>query len=273
VQLPTTQPIRLVLLGDPVEHSLSPVFQNAALRDAKLRSHYEVLHTRADELANTIDVLRRQNAAGNVTVPHKEAFAAHCDVLSDTARRIGAVNTFWFANNKLVGDNTDIAGAAAALDAVTSGQLAQMSCLMLGAGGSAAAVLAALEDAGVTDVQIVARNEARARAMVDRMQGHATVCTELPVTLNADLVINTTPIGLVDDAVPIDVASLPSRTRVLDLVYRRGGTALVRAARARGLVAHDGLRMLVEQGAHAFERWFGVTPDRDVMWRALGDLT
>ena len=87
---------------------------------------------------------------------------------------------------------------------------------------------------------------------------------------DADLVVNATPIGLHDDALPLPVDALGANAAVLDLVYRAGETAFVRAARARGLRASDGMAMLVEQGAAAFARWFGVEPDRSVMWEALG---
>ena len=278
MQPPTVQPSRLVLLGDPVAHSLSPLFQNAALRDAQLQCRYELLRTPASELASTIELLRQERAAGNVTVPHKEAFATHCTVLSETARRVGAVNTFWFVDDQLIGDNTDVAGATAAIDAIevvepsrelTSRQRDERSCVVLGAGGSAAAVLVALANAGVRNVFIVARNIARARSLVDRLQVEAAVSHTMPRPDVAELVINTTPVGLLDDELPFDVAMLPEHARVLDLVYKRGGTALVRAARARGLIADDGLRMLVEQGAQSFERWFGKSLDRQIMWRAL----
>jgi shikimate dehydrogenase len=248
------------------------VFQNAALRAEKLRCRYDVLRTPASALSVTIELLRRERAAGNVTIPHKEAFAAHCAVRSETAQRVGAVNTFWFVDDALHGDNTDVWGATAAIEAVMTGRASPAHCLVFGAGGSAAAVLVALDELGMRDVTIVARHAERARALTERLHLDAEVHTTLPDLAAYDLVINATPIGLSGNEFPFGVDTLHADARVLDLVYRTGGTPLVRAALARGLVAEDGLRMLVEQGVRAFERWFGVTPDRQVVWRSLDDV-
>jgi len=270
VQPPTVRPSRLVLLGDPVAHSLSPVFQNAALRAAGLHARYEVLQTPAMSLAPTIDMLRRDHAAGNVTVPHKEQFAAHCNLLTDVAARSGAVNTYWFADDMLVGDNTDVAGAERALQWVCSERGAS-HCLLIGAGGSAAALLFALQSLGVSSVTILARNIKRAEALLQRTGSNARIVADEPAQLDAfDLVVNATPLGMLDDAMPVDVDLLHRKARVLDVVYRSGGTKFVRRARELGMHADDGLRMLVEQGACAFERWFGFEPDRSVMWQSLG---
>jgi hypothetical protein len=105
-----TIPGRLVLLGHPVRHSLSPRFQNAALRAAGIPLAYEALDVHPDALGNVLIQLRSENAAGNVTVPHKAAVAAACDRQTGTAIRTGAVNTFWCDGTRLVGDNTDVAG-------------------------------------------------------------------------------------------------------------------------------------------------------------------
>jgi shikimate dehydrogenase len=112
------------------------------------------------------------------------------------------------------------------------------------------------------------RTAARARSLCERFGAFAQPADDARALAHADLLVNATSIGMRDDAVPFDVAVLRDDARVLDLVYRRGATPLVRAARARGLAAADGLAMLVEQAALAFERWFGVAPDRATMRRA-----
>ena len=269
---PTVQPSRLVLVGDPVAHSLSPVFQNAALRAKGLRCRYELLETPATNLADVIEGLRRENAAGNVTVPHKESFAAFCDESSPVARRVGAVNTFWFADGRLIGDNTDVHGVMAALKWLGCDSVHDRRCLVFGSGGSAAAVLTALADARASSITITARNRERAAALVVRLNVDANIVDSSPQSLESfDVVVNTTPVGLGSDEMPLDVERLSRNAKLLDLVYRKGGTALVRAARAIGIDADDGLRMLVEQGACSFERWFGVAPDRAMMWDSLAE--
>jgi shikimate dehydrogenase len=114
----TRLPGRLVLLGHPVSHSLSPRFQNAALRAADIPLVYEALDVAPDALATTLTDLGRQNASGNVTIPHKEAVAALCVRRSALADRCGAVNTFWHDEGALVGDNTDVGGVDAIAQAL-----------------------------------------------------------------------------------------------------------------------------------------------------------
>jgi len=267
----TALPGRLVLLGTPVAHSLSPAFQNAALRAAGIALTYEALDVSPAALADVLRGLVRQRAAGNVTVPHKEAAARLCDRLTPLASRVGAVNTFWTDDDgALVGDNTDVHGAEALARAAFGRTPANVRVALLGAGGSAAAVLAAAERWPGCYVALFARTAERATALAARFRGVAHVEPTLEDALrDARLVVNATPVGLANDAMPVPPARLPRRAAVMDLVYRRGETAWVRAARARGLRGCDGLTMLVEQGALAFERWFGVAPDREAMWSAV----
>ena len=257
-------PGRLVLLGSPVGHSLSPTFQNAALRAAKLPLVYEAIDVGARELRQVLLDLRKASAAGNVTIPHKAAVRASCHKLTDIASRVGAVNTFWFEAGRLHGDNTDVGGFDAAARALLGGEPSDARIVLLGAGGAAAAVLAAAEAwAGVT-VSIVARNAARAEALARRFPDVARVGkTAKRAVADATLVVNAT------DEQPLAISMIPKSTAVMDLVYRRGGTPWVRAARDRGNPAADGLTMLLEQGALSFQRWFGIEPDREAMRQSL----
>jgi shikimate dehydrogenase len=138
-------PGRLLLLGHPVAHSLSPRFQNAALRAAGIPLVYEALDVAPPDLPDLLRSLGQIGAAGNVTVPHKASVAAHCDELTPVAERAGAVNTFWFERGRLFGDNTDVAGFDAAADELRgdSRQSPTADVGLLGAGGAAAAASAA----------------------------------------------------------------------------------------------------------------------------------
>lgn len=264
-----TLPGRLVLVGHPVSHSLSPAFQNAALRRAGIPLRYEAVDVPDHALEGTLHALAHQRAAGNVTIPHKRAVYEHCLRRSPIAERVGAVNTFWTEEDRLVGDNTDVGGFQRAVLTETvvppRGPIA-----LLGAGGSAAAVCAAAELWDM-EVRVLARSHASAQALADRFPRHVRVMTvpEEAVT-GASLVVNATPVGMADnEQLPLSIAFVPDDALVVDLVYRQGGTAWVRAARAAGHHAIDGLPMLVEQGALSFERWFGISPDRDAMWDAV----
>ncbi len=267
-------PRSLILLGDPVNHSLSPAMQTAALCDASIDLSYAARPTSADQLESAVADIRANNLAGNVTIPHKLAMFALCDETTPLAKRVGAVNTFWMDNGVLHGDNTDVGGfdfaVRALLQQESSRKLPLVSKVtVLGAGGAANAVLAALERWNHTEVTLWNRTPDRAHALSQRF---GTACVNLDIAdavHAADLVINATPHGLLDDNYSVDIALLQPHAAVYDLVYKADETAWVRAARAAGHRAADGLGMLVEQGALAFERWFGFPPNREIMWRAI----
>ena len=264
-----TPPGRLVLIGHPVAHSLSPAFQNAALRRAGIPLVYEALDVAPVALNAMFDLLVQERAAGNVTIPHKSAAFARCDVVTALAERVGAVNTFWSVASELHGDNTDVGGFEAAVVAAMGG-VPSGTLTLIGAGGSAAAVCAAAERWGSIDVRLVSRSAARARELAARFAQVVSVAGTVEALADSALVVNATPLGMLDDdPMPVPIDRLPPAAAVVDLVYRSGGSAWVRAARAAGFNAIDGLPMLIEQGALAFERWFGVAPDRDAMWNAV----
>jgi shikimate dehydrogenase len=263
-------PGRLVLLGNPVSHSLSPTFQNAALRAAKIPLEYEALAVTKSELQPLLRDLRKVSGAGNVTIPHKFSVSERCDELTEIAARVGAVNTFWVAGGRLHGDNTDVGGFDAAARALLGAEPSGARVVLLGAGGAAAAILAAAEAWPGAAVSIVARNAARAEALARRFPDVARVETSAKrVIADATLIVNATPVGQREDEQPLDVSMISRSTAVMDLVYARGGTSWIRAARAHGNRAADGLTMLLEQGALSFQRWFGIEPDREAMRRSL----
>src|SRR6202040_2695378 len=154
----TKNPGRLVLLGHPVAHSLSPIFQNAALRAAGISLLYEAVDVAPRDLRALLKKLKELGVAGNVTIPHKVAVHASCDELTDTAKRVGAVNTFWFESDRLHGDNTDVGGFDAAARALLGGETTGARMVVLGSGGAAAAIIAAAEQWTDARVAIVARN-------------------------------------------------------------------------------------------------------------------
>lgn len=264
-------PGRLVLLGHPVAHSLSPAFQNAALRSAGLPLTYEAIDVPPDALDLALAELAAQSAAGNVTIPHKEAVAARCGRVTALAERVRAVNTFWHEGGRLVGDNTDVGGIDDAVRGLLGGSPDGVRVAVIGAGGSAAAAVAAAECWPGARVAVWSRGAERAAALAARFREVAVAAEFLAEAIcGAELVINATPIGMAGEEVPFPPALLRRSAALLDLVYRRGGpTAWVRLAREQGRRAEDGLPVLVAQGALAFERWFGVAPDRDAMWSAV----
>lgn len=264
-------PSRLVLLGHPVSHSLSPRMHGAALAHAGIAVTYTAVDVPPDDLDAVLASLVKATAAGNVTIPFKERVAARCDWLSTAAQRAGAANTFWSVEGELHGDNTDIVGFQAAAIELLGALPGSARIALLGAGGAAAAVLTAVERWPGCKVTVHSRTAERASALAARFPGVAqAVDTPDEALAGATIVINATPVGMGDDtSVPIDPGRLPRGCAVMDLVYQPGESAWVRAVRAAGHRAVDGLPMLVEQGAGAWRRWFGREPDRGVMRRAI----
>lgn len=265
-------PTRLVLLGHPVSQSLSPRFQNAALEAAQLPVRYEALDVEPHEFEQTVTALCREGAAGNITVPFKERMFDACHHRSALASRVGAVNTWWVDDaGALYGDNTDVGGFERAVTLLLGELPTNLTVGVLGAGGAAAAVLAAVERWPNCYAHVYNRTPERARLLTERFRSISEPVDDVGVIAGAQLVVNATSIGIRGDALPLDPALLGPDSAVVDLVYRPGETPFVHACRARGHRAVDGIVMLWEQGALAFERWFDRAPDRGVMWRALSD--
>ena len=266
----------VALLGSPVAHSFSPVIQNVAFRDAGVDGVYVVLRCEEEELIGFMQGLGAAGAAGNVTLPHKEKAAAVLDKPTEAVRRTGACNTFWGENGTLCGDNTDVDGFTRALQHFLEGSPTGFRVLLLGAGGAARAALMALLDDGVDDVLIMNRSVERARAVARRLGGSRTRVAEDVSEVEGgdfDLVVNTIPLGLSqDDELPIDLECLSRAGRVMDLVYGAQSTRFVRAAKRLGIRAVDGGEMLVQQGAVAFERWWGQPAPVDAMRGALEEV-
>jgi shikimate dehydrogenase len=259
----------LVILGDPVAHTLSPAMHNAACRALGLNAVYVALRTPPAALPAALAALAAAGAAGNVTLPHKEAVERSVTRKTDVCVRARACNTFWTEDGTLVGDNTDVPGVRAALCdlGVNGGRW-----LLLGTGGAARAVAVAAADAGAT-LRVRSRHPDRAQEFVAWATRLGTRAEAAHGPVEVDAVINATPLGLADrDPLPIDPKDLRGgNLRVaLDLVYARGETRWVRAMRAQGVTARDGREMLVHQGVAAFGRFFpGTAAPIDVMRAAV----
>lgn len=270
--VPSASTRLFALLGDPVSHSLSPAFQNAALRAAGLDGVYVALRCGPSEVAGLIRGIAHAGGGGNVTVPHKEAAAAAVDRPTATVERTGACNTFWLENGEVWGDNTDVAGARAAIRALT-GEDASESVLVVGAGGAARAVLCALEGSA-RRVTLLNRDLRRAQELAARFASESLRIDVLPLDgdlsdRSFDLAINSTSLGL-RPSDPLPPTGGARFAAALDVVYSPTGTPWVHHLRAQGIPAADGREMLLQQGAAAFRRWWGAEPPIDAMRAALG---
>lgn len=264
---------RIGLIGDPVEHSLSPFFQQPALDSLGLDIRYELWPTPLAALPGRLDDLRAGRALGaNVTVPHKEAVFAAMDDVSDLALRAGAVNTIVPRNGRLFGDNTDIHGFVVPLRE-REVRFEELDAIVLGAGGAARGIVVALLNAGVRRIHVLNRTIARAEhlaaALGDDRVRSATSNQAQALASDAGLIVNATSIGWQGHDLPLDPAAfgvMPPAAIAYDLTYRE--TPYLRAARAAGLATIDGLPMLVHQGARSFELWTGQPAPIDIMWSA-----
>jgi len=265
----------LLLLGHPVGHSLSPAMQNAALDAAGVALRYDALDVDPQDLVATLDKLKGINSAGNITSPHKRAAIGSMDAVTASAAAVGVVNTFWSdTDGYMAGDNTDVAGFDFLARETVGSSPKNCRLAVLGSSGGAAAVLAAARAWPGCTATIHARSDDKASALSRRFSGFARASTMSdPAISMADIVVNATPVGLLDDAQPIDIDRIRHDAVVIDLVYGPTETAWVRSARQRGHRTSDGLPMLVRQGALSFRKWFGIDPDEDAMWAAVLQAT
>jgi shikimate dehydrogenase len=262
-------PARYLVVGFPVAHSLSPAMMNAAFRAAGIHAVYEAREIPPVHWPTAMEELWREGIAGaNVTIPHKEGALAGAREASGTARAIGAANVLIRAGGGWRADNTDGPGFLAWVEELGLGETARRETLVLGAGGSARAVVWALREMGARRIRIANRDAARARELARRGGGGASAEPMAGAKApRGGLVVNCTSLGLqAEDPPPLGPGAIAGAGAVLDLVYPE--TALVRAARTAAIPAEDGLGMLVHQGCLAFERWTGVHPDAGILHRA-----
>ena len=264
----------LVLLGDPVGHSMSPTIQNAAFSAADVDGVYLAVRCASDDLHGFMRGLSRAGGGGNITLPHKEKAASVADVASPAVRRTGACNTFWGdEDGRVHGDNTDVDGFRRALGSFVEGSPAGIRVLLLGAGGAARAALMGLLEEGADEVLIFNRTAERARAVARRIGGEKARVAPVLEGLRSesfDLVVNATRLGLGEsDPSPLAFDILNRVGAAMDLVYAKKTTPFVRAAEALGIRATDGGEMLVQQAAASFERWWSTPAPVEVMRAAM----
>ncbi len=255
------------VMGWPVAHSQSPRLHGYWLAQHGIDGAYLPLPVQPDDLAAALRALPILGFRGvNLTLPHKERALEVCDEVSESARRIGAVNTVVVdAEKRLVGSNTDDFGFLANLREASDWRADAGPAVLLGAGGAARAIAVALSDAGVDSIAIVNRTASRAEALAAALGGavHAVPWSARADALaDAALLVNTTTLGMNGQPpLELELDALPGAAVVNDIVYAPLETPLLAAARARGNPAVEGLGMLLHQARPGFEAWFGVRPE------------
>ena len=276
------------VIGAPVSHSRSPQMHNAALSKAGLDYIYVPFHVDSDAVAEAIDGFKALNVVGiNVTLPHKQAVIPFLTSISREAELIGAVNTLSFVDGEIHGDNTDAPGFLRALEETGASVPVGKDVVVIGAGGSARAVVVALALANARSIVIANRTVSKAIALAEELSekmnvqeetGHKTIFKGMGLqdsrltdaVRGCALLVNTASSGM-DTTHPllIDPNWLQPSTTVYDIVYTPPMTTLLTAADEKGCTIVGGIGMLVHQGAIAFERWTGIEPCVTTMKEAL----
>ncbi|MCD4841131.1 MAG: shikimate dehydrogenase [Methanosarcinales archaeon] len=268
------------VFGDPVEHSLSPVMHNAAYKALGMDCEYHKFRVTLDDLEGAIKGARAMGFGGlNLTIPLKEK-ALEIVEPDPMAQAIGAVNTIEFSDDTIagiIGHNTDGIGAVKAL-AASGVDIPGSRVLILGAGGAARAVAYQLAKDGAR-VTIANRTLGKAQELAANVRSvgnaNGTGLEELPkLTADADIIINTTSVGMHPDTDRTLVTADMMHTGqvIFDIVYSPLETRLLREAKKAGAITIDGIRMLVLQGAESFRIWTGIEPPVDVMEQAVRDV-
>ena len=268
------------VIGDPVEHSRSPQMHNAAFEALGLDYVYVPFRIEPDALPAAIEGFKAINVVGlNVTIPHKQAVIPLIDEISLEVELIGAVNTLTFEDGQIKGDNTDASGFLDGL--VETGCVLPQgeSALVIGAGGSARAVVIAIGSVGLEPVFIANRTVSRAMKLAKDLSETIDISIHgiglddprlADIVNNAALVVNTASVSMDTSKPPlIRVEWLQPQTAVCDIVYTPPNTRLLMAAAEKGCHTIQGLGMLVHQGAIAFEKWTKAAPPVTTMKGAL----
>lgn len=267
---------RYAVFGHPIAHSLSPRIHAAFARQCGIALEYTAIDAPPQEFVAALARFAGGGGRGaNVTLPLKEAAFALCSQVSDRARRAGAVNTLTLNDGQWQGDNTDGAGLVRDLTGRHALDLRARRALLIGAGGAARGVAPALLDAGIEELVVVNRTPERADALADALgepgRAHSRYWQDLRELGDFELIVNATSAGRdADAAFSAPLSLVNSRTLAVDLNY--GEVAIPFLAWARSAGCHnvvDGLGMLVEQAAEAFEQWHGVRPQTDAVYAAL----
>ena len=271
----------LGIIGFPIRHSISPVFQQAALDYCGIDATYRAWEVAPDEVGAFVHGLRKPEVLGiNVTVPHKEAVISYLDKVDDWATEAVAVNTIVNRGERLTGHNTDGYGFLRALQEEGAFDPKGRRVLVLGAGGAARGVVLALIRANVEQLTIANRTVSRAQRLAELARASGVTSEAIPLSgsdltqaaAQAELIVNCTTIGMAhgpdEKGTPLSWRQIRPTALVYDLVYNPVETPLLRAAGRAGARTLGGISMLVYQGAASFEMWTGQPAPVSVMLQA-----
>lgn len=267
------------IIGDPVEHSLSPLMHNAAFKYLNLNHSYIAFKVKVNELKESVESLRDINVTGfNVTIPHKVEITRYVDRLSHEASLAGAVNTVKNEDGIFVGYNTDIYGLMAPIEERLS-NFGGIEILILGAGGSSRAALVGLSTKkGIKSIFIVNRDQQKLSKVIELGNTLGLNCIPMEysnheklsqISSQCKLIINTTSVGLNNEKSLVSSESMGNDSIVFDIIYKPIMTDLLVCAKRANAKVIFGYEMLLNQGYKSFEIWTGLNAPREVMRKAL----
>ncbi|OGP29424.1 MAG: shikimate dehydrogenase [Deltaproteobacteria bacterium GWB2_42_7] len=276
----TSKTKTLGIFGYPISHTLSPAMHNAVIKALGLDMVYLPFEVKPSNLKEAINGIKSLGIIGvNITIPHKESVIRFLDDISEEARLVGAVNTIVYKDRKLVGYNTDGSGYMASLKEELGFNPKSKRIIIIGAGGAARGILAALATQKPKSITVANRTLSRAVSLIKTFKGKFRDTrfeaidldnNMLKMSFNSvDLLINTTSVGMKQSkALKIPLETLPKIAIVSDIIYNPLETLLLKKAKKIGLTTHGGLGMLVHQGARSFKLWTGMDAPMNVMRKA-----
>lgn len=268
------------IFGYPVRHSLSPLMQNAAIEALGLNYIYIPFEVKPEKLESAVNGIKALGISGvNVTVPHKETVIPFLDEIDEDAKLIGAVNTIENKNGKLIGHNTDARGYIRSLREDAGFEPKGKNILVIGAGGAARGIIAGLSMNDVSDVFIANRTIEKGTALAEEFKNKFIKINFVALPLSslkdpkilspADLVVNTTSLGLGEGAPDVEFSLTPPNTLISDIVYKPAVTPFLKMAQDAGRRTLGGLGMLIYQGAISLEIWTGQKAPVEVMMNSI----
>ncbi len=265
------QTVLLGVIGDPIEHSLSPVLHNFLMDKLRLRGCYHAFRVQAHELNAAIKGAQALGFRGlNVTVPHKTSVVQYIDELDALAQSVGAVNTLVFEQGKILGSNTDIPGFLQSLEWAGE-HLQGRDIMIIGAGGAARAVVRAAIEARAENILLANRTRARAASLAQEVQARVVDLNEVKGLRPGSVVVNATPVGMwpKSNDSPLPAEFFRPDLIYMDLVYNPLKTQYLQYAHSAGAKTIDGLGMLIFQGILALEKWLEIHVDTDSIYGEL----
>ena len=250
---------KFLVIGNPINHSLSPKLHNSWLKTNKINAFYDKQKLEENEIENFIQNIREQKIAGaNITVPFKKVVIPYLDKLSFEAEKTQSVNTIVFENNNLVGHNTDVTGFARAIFNLNF-NIKGKKIFILGAGGVVPSIIFALNKMGVSKITICNRTKEKAEKL--KIQFKNLEIVDWGNVQDFDIIINATSLGLNKEEINIDFSNFGNNKLFYDVVYNPSETNFLKEGKKLGNKEENGKKMFLYQALEAFKLWHSIEPD------------